>query len=66
MFSHASETKPAAIHGMLTALFYTAVFDTLIALLLTRRGVVVDPSFGLAPATAHFRQGRDSAPGEAI
>ena len=35
MFSHESETKPAAIHGMLTALLYTAVFDTLIALLLT-------------------------------
>lgn len=35
MFSHESESKTAVTHGMLTALFYTAVFDTLIALLLT-------------------------------
>ncbi len=45
---------------------HTVHHFALIALLLTRRGVEVDPSFGLAPATAHFLQGRDSAPGEAI
>ena len=38
----------------------------LIALLLERRGIEVDPAFGLAPATAHFQQRREAASGEAV